>query len=97
MGPHIFLFARARYFFVCARAVFFCLRALGGGGPIFVCAWRGGGVVDNSAHLGHFFGCVPTSCLFVCKINDPTNRNDHTTVTAPLPVCSAKLSTVGPG
>ena len=24
-------------------------------------------------------------------------RNDHTTVTAPLPVCSAKLSTVGPG
>ena len=23
-------------------------------------------------------------------------RNDHTTVTAPLPVCSAKLSTVGP-
>ena len=26
-----------------------------------------------------------------------TTRNDHTTVTAPLPVCSAKLSTVGPG
>ena len=26
-----------------------------------------------------------------------TDRNDHTTVTAPLPVCSAKLSTVGPG
>ena len=25
------------------------------------------------------------------------DRNDHTTVTAPLPVCSAKLSTVGPG
>eukprot|EP00985_Skeletonema_marinoi_P027128 scaffold21767_cov99-Skeletonema_marinoi.AAC.2 len=25
-----------------------------------------------------------------------TDRNDHTTVTAPLPVCSAKLSTVGP-
>eukprot|EP00984_Skeletonema_dohrnii_P022547 scaffold11659_cov89-Skeletonema_dohrnii-CCMP3373.AAC.6 len=25
-----------------------------------------------------------------------TFRNDHTTVTAPLPVCSAKLSTVGP-
>jgi hypothetical protein len=24
-------------------------------------------------------------------------RNDHTKVTAPLPVCSAKLSTVGPG
>ncbi len=24
-------------------------------------------------------------------------RNDHTTVTAPLPVGSAKLSTVGPG
>jgi hypothetical protein len=24
-------------------------------------------------------------------------RNDHTTVTAALPVCSAKLSTVGPG
>ena len=24
-------------------------------------------------------------------------RNDHTTVTAPLPVCSAMLSTVGPG
>ena len=24
-------------------------------------------------------------------------KNDHTTVTAPLPVCSAKLSTVGPG
>ena len=23
-------------------------------------------------------------------------RNDHTTVTTPLPVCSAKLSTVGP-
>ena len=27
----------------------------------------------------------------------PISRNDHTTVTAPLPVCSAKLSTVGPG
>ena len=26
-----------------------------------------------------------------------SHRNDHTTVTAPLPVCSAKLSTVGPG
>ena len=26
-----------------------------------------------------------------------TVKNDHTTVTAPLPVCSAKLSTVGPG
>ena len=25
------------------------------------------------------------------------NRNDHTTLTAPLPVCSAKLSNVGPG
>ena len=24
-------------------------------------------------------------------------RNDHTTMTAPLPVCSAKLSIVGPG
>ena len=24
-------------------------------------------------------------------------RNDHTMVTAPLPVCSAKLSTIGPG
>ena len=24
-------------------------------------------------------------------------RNDHTTVTIPLPVCSAKSSTVGPG
>ena len=24
-------------------------------------------------------------------------RNDHTIVTAPLPVCSAKLSTIGPG
>jgi hypothetical protein len=30
---------------------------------------------------------------------DPTSmsRNDHTTMTAPLPVCSAKLSIVGPG
>ena len=27
----------------------------------------------------------------------PTVRNDHTKVTAPLPVCSAKLSTFGPG
>ena len=78
MGPHIFLFARARW-----RRSHFCVR--------------GGGVVDNSAHLGHFFGCMLSSCLFVCKIYDPTNRNDHTTVTAPLPVCSAKLSTVGPG
>ena len=25
------------------------------------------------------------------------SRNDHTTMTAPLPVCSAKLSIVGPG
>ena len=25
------------------------------------------------------------------------SRNDHTIVTAPLPVCSAKLSTIGPG
>jgi hypothetical protein len=25
------------------------------------------------------------------------DRNDHTTMTAPLPVCSAKLSIVGPG
>ncbi len=56
--PHFWLRARA-------RAVFFCLRARGGGGPIFVCAWRGGGVVDNSAHLGHFFGCVP-SFVSVC-------------------------------
>ena len=30
--------------------------------------------------------------VFFCGV-----RNDHTTMTAPLPVCSAKLSIVGPG
>ena len=34
---------------------------------------------------------------FIIKQNALASRNDHTTVTAPLPVCSAKLSTVGPG
>eukprot|EP00985_Skeletonema_marinoi_P003219 scaffold1347_cov92-Skeletonema_marinoi.AAC.1 len=29
-------------------------------------------------------------------VSSRDDRNDHTTVTAPLPVCSAKLSTVGP-
>ena len=33
----------------------------------------------------------------VDKIVRVVIRNDHTTMTAPLPVCSAKLSIVGPG
>eukprot|EP00985_Skeletonema_marinoi_P010032 scaffold4723_cov144-Skeletonema_marinoi.AAC.1 len=33
---------------------------------------------------------------FIVFVSSQCDRNDHTTVTAPLPVCSAKLSTVGP-
>eukprot|EP00986_Skeletonema_menzelii_P002235 scaffold616_cov146-Skeletonema_menzelii.AAC.18 len=33
--------------------------------------------------------------IYICTFT-LIDRNDHTTVTAPLPVCSAKLSTVGP-
>ena len=38
--------------------------------------------------------------IYVCVIyrsRGGKDRNDHTTMTAPLPVCSAKLSIVGPG
>eukprot|EP00984_Skeletonema_dohrnii_P030658 scaffold22323_cov164-Skeletonema_dohrnii-CCMP3373.AAC.2 len=48
--------------------------------------------------------CVVVECCvrhvsvtFILFGFNVTDRNDHTTVTAPLPVCSAKLSTVGPG
>jgi hypothetical protein len=35
--------------------------------------------------------------VFVYMRDWVADRNDHTTMTAPLPVCSAKLSIVGPG
>lgn len=38
-----------------------------------------------------------SSCVFILHIATSSIRNDHTTMTAPLPVCSAKLSIVGPG
>ena len=34
---------------------------------------------------------------FIVSATTALTRNDHTTMTAPLPVCSAKLSIVGPG
>ena len=34
---------------------------------------------------------------YVNAVDHFASRNDHTTMTAPLPVCSAKLSIVGPG
>ena len=52
-----------------------------------------GGMQRPAAALARFVNVIHF-------INLPWNacdRNDHTTVTAPLPVCSAKLSTVGPG
>ena len=49
-----------------------------------VCVYSCAVLVNNIIH----FIVVKSYC---------TDRNDHTTVTAPLPVCSAKLSTVGPG
>ena len=39
---------------------------------------------------------VLLSAIVYCS-NSLLTRNDHTTMTAPLPVCSAKLSIVGPG
>ena len=33
---------------------------------------------------------------FIYVVKGGLDRNDHTTMTAPLPVCSAKLSIVGP-
>jgi hypothetical protein len=47
---------------------------------------------DTSKFLGH--GDVSTSKFLG---HGDVSRNDHTTMTAPLPVCSAKLSIVGPG
>ena len=35
--------------------------------------------------------------VYVCCSVSLKDRNDHTTMTAPLPVCSAKLSIVWPG
>ena len=42
--------------------------------------------------------CCLWSVVWYCVCHSPpnTHRNDHTTMTAPLPVCSAKLSIVGP-
>ena len=50
--------------------------------------------VDSGA-----FACflIENKLIFINVKSHQTSRNDHTTVTAPLPVCSAKLSTVGPG
>ena len=39
---------------------------------------------------------VLSLAILYCS-NSLSGRNDHTTMTAPLPVCSAKLSIVGPG
>jgi hypothetical protein len=44
---------------------------------------------------GAMVGCLRLRFIYV--VNVVLSRNDHTTMTAPLPVCSAKLSIVGPG
>ena len=48
---------------------------------------------------GGAFACflIENKLIFINVKSHQPSRNDHTTVTAPLPVCSAKLSTVGPG
>ena len=52
----------------------------------------------------HREGAYSVMCLSNCFVINiinlrfaPIVRIDHRTVTAPLPVCSAKLSTVSPG
>jgi hypothetical protein len=51
--------------------------------------------------LVFLFCSVMFCCALACaKLKENVvvwGRNDHTTMTAPLPVCSAKLSIVGPG
>jgi hypothetical protein len=48
-------------------------------------------------HLPMVVISIDLNIDFIKFKNAISIRNDHTTVTAPLPVCSAKLSTVGPG
>ncbi len=53
--------------------------------------------VDRSANNARFPSQGGHDVTIILFELTHTVRNDHTTVTAPLPVCSAKLSTVGPG
>ena len=39
-------------------------------------------------------GCIVISCTFIGRDSAHDSRNDHTIMTAPLPVCSAKLSMI---
>jgi hypothetical protein len=47
--------------------------------------------IDGCSFMFEMYVVIVYACGMV------TGRNDHTTMTAPLPVCSAKLSIVGPG
>ena len=47
--------------------------------------------------LHHLSANIILSTRYKYNMYSEINRNDHTTMTAPLPVCSAKLSIDGPG
>ena len=53
--------------------------------------------IQNGLILFEFCTRKVKLVTFIILEETIVDRNDHTTVTAPLPVCSAKLSTVGPG
>ena len=52
---------------------------------------------DDSREFSMQYSSVVQFLTIIMFSTSSFGRNDHTTVTAPLPVCSAKLSTVGPG
>ena len=54
-------------------------------------------IVNTSYPLEYKNRRQHTSIFFIYFDIPVMSRNDHTTMTAPLPVCSAKLSIVGPG
>ena len=62
-----------------------------------VCAMKGLDVMCKVVWLKDdgLFGCGVFSILLILVTE--ISGNDHTNMTAPLPVCSAKLSMFGPG